>query len=207
MKNRIVAAIILLLLFIIACAKFTKLKEENKKLSSNQNSLLLEREYVIAESQRYKVNDSLNAVKISALRLSLNDYEKFRNEDSQIIKQLKDKKANLEKIISAQTETIANMATDIKTVIITDTIDNTPDTIKYFEYKSKWSDAKGYIMKDSITLQIKNRESIKIIEAVKYKRFLGFLWKTKKIKERKINALSENPNTIITNIEYINVEK
>lgn len=207
MKNRIVAAIILLLLFIITCAKFTKLKEENKKLSSNQNSLLLEREYVIAESQRYKVNDSLNAVKISALELSLNDYEKFRNEDSQIIKQLKDKKANLEKIISAQTETIANMATDIKTVIITDTIDNAHDTIKYFEYKSKWFDAKGHIMKDSVALQIKNRESIKIIEAVKYKRFLGFLWKTKKIKERKINALSENPNTIITNIEYINVEK
>ena len=54
-------------------------------------------------------------------------------------------------------------------------------------------------------LQISNRESLKIVETVKYKRFLGFLWKTNKVKSRQVDVVSQNPATSIVNVDYISI--
>lgn len=198
-----------ILAFVLAFHKIHKLKEENARLLSNQEILLTQKQAIMAESQAYRVSDSLNAAKVSELQFTLKEYKKYRAQDLQLIEQLKVKKSDLQKVIDSQTETINSLSAKLNDSIRIDTVTNVADTLKCFDYKSKWTDVSGCIdLKcDSINLQIKNRESLKIVETVVYKRFLGFLWKTNKVKDRQVDVVSENPNTTITNLDYVSIKR
>lgn len=198
-----------ILAFVLAFHKIHKLKEENARLLSNQEILLTQKQTIMAESQAYRVSDSLNAAKVSELQFTLKEYKKYRAQDLQLIEQLKVKKSDLQKVIDSQTETINSLSAKLNDSIRIDTTTNIADTLKCFDYKSKWTDVSGCIdlKRDSINLQIKNRESLKIVETVVYKRFLGFLWKTNKVKDRQVDVVSENPNTTITNLDYISIKR
>ena len=198
-----------ILAFVLAFHKIHKLKEENTRLLSNQEILLTQKQTTMAESQAYKVSDSLNAAKVSELQFTLKEYKKYRAQDLQLIEQLKVKKSDLQKVIDSQMETINSLSAKLNDSIRIDTIANIVDTLKCFDYKSKWTDVSGCIdlKHDSINLQIKNRESLKIVETVVYKRFLGFLWKTNKVKDRQVDVVSKNPNTTITNLDYVSIKR
>lgn len=206
-KIAIIAVAILAL--VLAFHKIHKLKEENARLLSNQEILLTQKQTIMAESQAYRVSDSLNAAKVSELQFTLKEYKKYRAQDLQLIEQLKIKKSDLQKVIDSQTETINSLSAKLNDSIRIDTATNIADTLKCFDYKSKWTDVSGCIdLKcDSINLQIKNRESLKIVETVVYKRFLGFLWKTNKVKDRQVDVVSENPNTTIINLDYVSIKR
>lgn len=181
-----------------------KLKQDKERLENNQGILLSR----LNDSIRcYKVRDSLNAVSVSSLELRLKEYKKYRAEDAQLIKELTCRNENLQSVITSQIKTINSISTKLSDSIRIDTITNIIDTLKHFDYKSKWTDVSGIIdsNNDSIKLQIKNRESLKVIETVEYKRFLGFLWKTSKIKNRQVRIISANPNTTIIETEYIRI--
>lgn len=198
-----------ILAFVLAFHKIHKLKEENTRLLSNQEILLTQKQTTMAESQAYKVSDSLNAAKVSELQFTLKEYKKYRAQDLQLIEQLKVKKSDLQKVIDSQMEIINSISAKLNDSIRIDTVTNIVDTLKCFDYKSKWTDVSGRIdlKHDSINLQIKNRESLKIVETVVYKRFLGFLWKTNKVKDRQVDVVSENPNTTITNLDYVSIKR
>lgn len=209
MKTKIILAAALILTAVFSISKIKDLKNENNRLLSNQEILLTQNETTMAESQTYKVSDSLNAAKVSELQFTLKEYKKYRTQDLQLIEQLRIKKSDLQKIISSQIETINHLSTKLSDSIKIDTSSNEIDTLKCFNYKSKWTDVSGCIdlKYDTINLQIKNRESLKIIETVVYKRFLGFLWKTNKVKDRQVDIVSENPHTEIINLDYVSVKQ
>lgn len=213
---KIIIAMIAIIASMLAFHKIHKLKEENTRLLSNQEILLTQKQTIMAESQTYKVSDSLNAAKVSELQFTLKEYKKYRVQDLQLVEQLKIKKSDLQKVIGSQMETLNILSAKLNDSIKVDTIFNTSyvaintaDTLKCFGYKSKWTDVSGCInlKSDSINLQIKNRESLKIVETVVYKRFLGFLWKTNKVKDRRVDIVSENPNTTIVNLDYISIKR
>lgn len=206
---KIIIAMIAIIVPMLAFHKIHKLKEENTRLLSNQEILLTQKQTIMAESQAYKVSDSLNAAKVSELQFTLKEYKKYRAQDLQLIEQLKVKKSDLQKVIDSQTETINSLSVKLNDSIRIDTVTNIIDTLKCFGYKSKWTDVSGCInlKSDSINLQIKNRESLKIVETVVYKRFLGFLWKTNKVKDRRVDIVSENPNTTIVNLDYVSIKR
>ena len=200
--------VLAILAIIIASVSIHSLREENDRLSSNQELLMTENRILLRESQRYKAQDSLNAVRVSELELTLNEYKRYRADDLKLIKSLKSKTRDLQSVISSQYITITNLQDKLRDSIRIDTINMTADTLKCFDYKSKWTDVSGCINKaDSIDMQIQNRESLKIVETVTYKRFLGFLWKTCKVKSRQVDVVSENPNTEITEFEYILIKQ
>lgn len=184
------------------------LKRENTTLINNQNALITQRQLALNTNQMYKIHDSLNAAKVSALRLELSNYKDMKGADFELIKQLKTNKSNLQAVISAQVETINSLQAKINTTIRLDTVQNKVDTIKCFEHESKWTKISACVntKNDSIAISIVNNESLKIIETVAYKRFLGFLWRTNRVKNRQIDVVSENPNTKISNVEYITIE-
>ena len=196
-----------ILLIVIAGIRIKNLKEENSRLKSNQEVLLSEKESIMAQSQLYKVSDSLSAAKVTELQLSLSEYKKYRKQDLELIEQLKVSKSDLQRVISSQTETINLLSAKLSDSIRIDTMTNTVDTLKCFNYKSKWADVVGCVdlKRDTVELQKSNRESLKIVETVKYKRFLGFLWKTNKVKSRQVDVVSQNPATSIVNVDYISI--
>ncbi len=198
-----------ILTFVLAFHKIHKLKEENTRLLSNQEILLTQKQTIMAESQAYRVSDSLNAAKVSELQFTFKEYKKYRAQNLQLIEQLKVKKSDLQKVIDSQTETINSLSAKLNDSIRIDTVINIADTLKCFDYKSKWTDVSGCIdlKHDGINLRIKNRESLKIVETVVYKRFLGFLWKTNKVKDRQVDVVSENPNTTIINLDYVSIKR
>lgn len=206
---KITIAAAVLLVIIEAFHKISYLNKENARLKSNQEILLTENQMALAKNQKYKVSDSLNAARVSGLELTLKEYRRYRSEDLKLIEQLKAGKSDLQKIITSQLETINTLSTKLNDSVRVDTVTNQIDTLKCFNCKSKWADVKGCInlKNDTVNLQINSREALKIIETVTRKRFLGFLWKTNKIKSRQVNVISENPNTEIVNCEYISIKQ
>ena len=204
---KVIAIVIALICTMWVFNTMRSLKEENGHLKSNQEILLTEKESVMAQSQLYKVSDSLNAAKVTELQFSLSEYKKYRKEDLSLIEQLKVKKSDLQKVISSQSETMHALTSQLKDSIRNNETTGVIDTLKCFNYSSIWIDVAGCINTDTVELQIANRESLKIVETVKYKRFLGFLWKTNKVKSRHVDVISENPYTKITSIEAISIEQ
>lgn len=196
------AAITIAVLF----TRVNNLVEENRRLQNNQAVLLTENNAIMAECRKYKTSDSLNAYKVSELRLTFEEYKKFRSQDLELIRKLKLDKSDMQKVINSQSETIYDLTTQIRdTVIVVDTVER---DFKSFDYNSKWVDVSGQIdlAGNTVSLDIHNREELTIVESVERKRFLGFLWKTNKIKRRDVDVVSKNPNTEIVDVDYVSIE-
>ena len=197
---KLIAILIVTLALVFLINGILKLQEENKRLSNNQAALL-------DSMQHYKVADSLNVAKINVLELSLFDYKRYREEDAALIKKLKADK------LSASTSVSTTTTTDIKTpvkdsIIYKDRL--VPiDTLKQINYDSKWTSIHGFLANDTLNIKVINREELLIAESYVKKRFIGiklpiwlFGYKTKSI-----DAVSKNPNTEITNLEFIQIYK
>lgn len=202
MKIKIILTLIAIIASCLMCNRIQYLTEENNRLSNNQETLLTENEH-------YKIRDSLNVSKTNQLELKLSELKKYKSEYAQLIKDLNIKNSQLEQIISVNAETITNLKAMLRDSIRLDTASNIIDTLKCFEYKSKYTDVSGCINKDIIDMQIRNRESLKAIESKKKKKFLFFklpIWLFG-YKSKQLDIVSLNPNTTIEYIEYISVTK
>lgn len=202
MKIKIILTLIAIIASCLMCNRIQYLTEENNRLSNNQETLLTENEH-------YKIRDSLNVSKTNQLELKLSELKKYKSEYTQLVKDLNIKNSQLEQIISVNAETITNLKAMLRDSIRLDTVSNIIDTLKCFEYKSKYTDVSGCINKDIIDMQIRNRESLKAIESKKKKKFLFFklpIWLFG-YKSKRLDIVSLNPNTTIEYIEYISVTK
>lgn len=202
MKIKIILTLIAIIASCLMCNRIQYLTKENNRLSNNQETLLTENEH-------YKIRDSLNVSKTNQLELKLSELKKYKSEYTQLVKDLNIKNSQLEQIISVNAETITNLKAMLRDSIRLDTVSNIIDTLKCFEYKSKYTDVSGCINRDIIDMQIHNRESLKAIESKKKKKFLFFklpIWLFG-YKSKQLDIVSLNPNTTIEYIEYISVTK
>ena len=178
----------------------SKLKETNKVLNSNID--------VLCDSiSRRKVADSLNAVTVAELQFKKDELTRLRKEDKIIIEQLT-RKVKLQSIEKLELQNALELKTKLRdTVFIVQA--SQVDSAKFFSYNSKWTDIKGIIYNDSISLNIENRESLIITESLEGKK-LGCIrlpiWLFG-YKNKRLDAVSKNPNTFIESVEYINIRK
>ena len=174
------------------------LKAERDKYRSNT-------EVLMADVKQYQVRDSLSAAQVTALQLTVKEFERFRAQDAELIKSLQIKNRDLAAVNQAQSQTIIQMQTTPKdTVIIIDSVQVSAVAVHCGD---AWYDFDGILTKDSFSGTLANRDSLMIAETVKYKRFLGFLWKTHKVKDRQMDAVSLNPHTTIMDVRYTIFEK
>lgn len=174
------------------------LKQERNRYERNTESLLL-------DVEQYKTRDSLNAAKVGALELTIEEYERFRAADAKLIKTLQTKNRDLTAITAAQSQTIMELsAVPRDTVIIRDSVAMPAVAVHTGD---AWFDFDGLLTDSEFTGTLVNRDSLLVAETVQYKRFLGFLWKTKRIKNKQIDVVSKNPHTTIMGTEYIKIEK
>jgi hypothetical protein len=76
------------------------------------------------------------------------------------------------------------------------------------EYHDEWLDFVGCQSGDGDgSAEITSREALVCVTHVEYRRFLGFLWRTKKIKGQETDAVSKNRRTEIVSMEHIIITK
>lgn len=203
-KYLIIAAIALAVAAVVTIwvqrSRINQLTGERDKYRTNTETLL-------QEVSRYQTKDSLNAAKVGVLELKLSEFEKYRASDAELIKTLQTKNRELEAVTTAQMETITKLRGTVRDSVVYLPGDTVTTVVRCIEYSDKWVDFDGCIKNNTFSGKIITRDSLLITETVQYKRWLGFLWKTKRIKNREFDIVSKNPHTKITGFEVITIEK
>ena len=178
----IVAFLLILTTVVIQDRKITQLTSERDRYKQNTESLL-------EQTQTYKVRDSLNAAKVGTLELTIKELEKFRASDAALVRELTAKNRDLSELNKAQTRTIAQLRSTPKDTVIL--IDSIPIKAKAVHCGDEWYTFDGLMTYDELILT----------ETIRYKKFL--FWKTQKVLNREMEAVSRNPHTTITQLEHI----
>lgn len=155
----------------------------------------------LTECVTWKTKDSLSAAQNGILTFRISELERYKAEDLKTINALKKKNEDLNNLIKNNTKTEIKIITHVRDSIIY------RDTAKVFSWKDKWVSVAGIVYKDTAKVNVASRDSLVISATTQYKRFLGFLWKTKKIKDQNVYVISKNPHTTIANIEYYGINK
>lgn len=178
-----------------------------KNLTADRDKYKSNTETLLQDVKTYQTKDSLNAAKVGNLELKLSEYKKYRADDAALIKSLQTKNRDLQRVTTAQMETINELRANVRDSIVYLPGDTVTTVLRCIEYSDKWVDFDGCIINNTFSGKIITRDSLLITESVQYKRWLGFLWKTKRIKNREFDIVSKNPNSKITGFEVITIEK
>lgn len=182
-------------------AKIKRLTDERDKYRSNTEILL-------QDVKTYQTKDSLNAIKVGNLELSLAEYKKYRADDLALIKTLQAKNRDLERVTTTQMETINELRATVRDSVVYLPGDTVTTVLRCVDIVEPYFELHGCATPDGqFTGTHINRDSLLIAETVQYKRFWGFLWKTRKIKNREIDVVSKNPATKILGVEFVTIEK
>lgn len=195
----IAAAFVAILCFIWAqYRQIQQLKRDCDKYRHNTTTLL-------CNVETYRVRDSLSVARVQSLELSVSELERFRADDAALIRELRTKNRDLAAINKTQSQTIIELLAIPKdTVIVRDSVLVPAVAVHCGD---KWFDFDGLLTQDAFTGTLVNRDSLLIAETVKYRRFLGFLWKTNKVVDRRVDVVSKNPHTSIIGVEHVVIEE
>lgn len=204
-KYLIIAAIALAVSAVVTIwvqrSRINTLTGERDKYRTNTETLL-------QEVSRYQTKDSLNAAKVGVLELKLSEFEKYRASDAELIKTLQTKNRELERVTTTQMETINELRATVRDSVVYLPGDTVTTVLRCVDIVEPYFELHGCATPDGqFTGTHINRDSLLIVETVQYKRWLGFLWKTKKIKNRQIDVVSKNPATRILGVEFVTIEK
>lgn len=194
----VIAAAILTVVTVIwgQSARITRLTDERNRYERNTETLL-------SDVEHYRVRDSLNAARVQSLELTVEEYERFRADDAALIKELQQRNRDLAAVNKTQSQTIIDLrAIPRDTVVIRDSV-RVPAVAVHCG--DAWYNFDGLLTEDEFTGKMEHRDSLLLVESVRYKRFLW--WKTKRIKDRQLDCVSKSPHNSIKGLEYVVIEK
>lgn len=201
MRRRLIVAAVMaavLVVIVLQGLSVRRIKSERNRYERNTESLLL-------NVEQYKIRDSLHAARVQSLELTVKEFERFRADDAALIKELKQRNRDLAAVNKTQSQTIIDLrAIPRDTVVVRDSVKVPAVAVHCGD---AWFDFDGLLTEKEFTGILINRDSLVIAESVKYKRFLGFLWKTRKVENRQLDVVSKNPHTEIIGIEHVVIEK
>lgn len=206
MKNKIIIILsavtaILLVAIGIQTSAYKRSQEDVRAYRGNVDALM-------RDVETYRTKDSMSVAKTAALELRLSEFEDFCEEQKTLIKKLNIQKKELESIVTSQTEAIYELSGHATDSVIKYVDRVQTDTVTKIAYSDKWIDLDLLIREDeAFEGRIATRDNLHVVENVEYKKFLGFLWHTSKVKKREVNVVSESPYSTITNVEYVEIRK
>lgn len=185
--------------FILLNQRIDRLTDERDRYKGNTETLM-------ADVETYRVRDSLNAARVQSLELTVQEYERFRADDAELIRSLNQRNRDLAAVNKTQSQTIIELSAVPRdtVVIVRDSIQIPAVSVHCGD---AWFDFDGLLTKEQFTGTLANRDSLVLAETVKYKRFLGFLWKTRRIQDRQLDVVSRNPHTTVLGLEHIVIER
>lgn len=197
-KITLILAVVGVIFIGLQAMRIKSLTGERDRYRSNTNALL-------GEVERYRTSDSLNAVKAEVLSLKLSELERYRAEDIKTIESLKIRKRDLDQVTTMQMQTIAELRGTVADTVVM--VREVYDTVQVLHVSDKWIDLHGIVADGAFDGTLEVRDSLLIAETVERARFLGFLWRTKRVKSRQIDVTNKNPYATIVGVESIIIEQ
>lgn len=201
MKQKVIIGVIIAFAAILFAqnAMLLNYQAKEKKYKADTETLL-------QGLETYQTKDSLNVARVGALELSLKEYKKNIADDVALIDQLQTKNRQLQSVTKVQSETISKFAGTVKDSIVYIPGDTVEKLLRCVDISTKWDDIHGCADDGKFTGTIIHRDSLYIVQTTQYKRFWGFLWRTKKIKNRKVDVVSLNPSTKIMGCQFVEIK-
>ena len=192
----IIAALVILLL-------------QNKRLRRERDAYRNNTEVLLGEIERYETKSGEQAVRVGELQLRVAELERYRADDAALIKDMGVKKRELEQLTKVQQQTIYRLQGQARdTVFVEVTPDGSAEVPARCAEHHEWLDFSCCIFPDnSYKAEINSRDRITYVERVQYARFLGFLWRTKRVKSRDQSIVNHNPHAEIIDAEFITIRK
>ena len=199
-KYIIIAAVVL-----AAALALSWQQKRIERLTSERDRYKGNTEALMTDVEHFRVSDSMSAARVEALELTVKEFERFRASDAAIIAELRQRNRDLAAVNTTQAQTIIELASVPRdTIVIRDSI---PIKAKAVHCGDAWYDFDGLLTDDEFTGRLQNRDSLILAETVRYHRFLGFLWKTKRVDDRQATVVSRNPHTEILGVEHVVIER
>lgn len=201
MKKKLLIAVAVL----TACMLVTVVMQDRQiaRLTAERDRYKENSETLLEQTETYKVRDSLNAAKVGTLELTLKEYEKWRAEDAKLAEELRKKNRDLTAVSKEQAQMIIELrATPRDTVVV---VDSVPVLARKVECGDDWYTFRGLMTDKEFRGTMESRDEVLLTETVRYKKFL--FWKTKKVKDRELEAVSRNPHTKILTLEHVTIER
>ena len=195
--SQILLAIILLLggVVFIQYKHSARLSDERDRYKQNNTALL-------SDIERMQIDSTTMAVDAKALRLTIDEYERFRAADAEKIRQMGIKIKNLQAVAKHNLEVAAPINAVIRdTVFIRDTVQVVQQKV---EMASQHIQLDAVIENDTLRGDIRLPVTLQQTIWVEYKRKCLF-WK--KVKAIHQTISSDNPYVDIKYSEYIQIEK
>lgn len=201
MKKYLIIAATLLLICMLCTIRLQNRKIE--RLTTERDQYKENTQTLLQQTDTYQIRDSLNAAKVGTLELTIKELEQFRAQDAALVRDLKAKNRDLDELNKAQMRTIQELSCVPHDTVIR--IDSIPITAKAVHCGDEWYTFDGLMTDDRFTGTMTSRDELVVTETVRYKKFL--FWKTRKILDREMEAVSKNPHTIITGLEHIIIDR
>lgn len=190
----ILAVVLLVVTVCIQQRRITSMKKERDRYQMNSDALL-------SDMKQWRVDSALMATDVKSLRLTVDEFKRYRSEDLARIKQMGVKIKNLEAAAKHRLEVNAEITATVKdSVIIRDTV---PVLVKSVSMVTPHIQLSGIIEKDSIIGKIHLPVTLRQAVWIEYKRRWLF-WK--KVAAVHQTITSDNPHVEIKYSEYIQIK-
>lgn len=190
----VVVFILLVATVWIQQCRITSIKHARDRYQQNSDALL-------SDMKQWQVDSATMATDVKSLRLTVDEFKRYRAEDLTKIKQLGVKIKNLEAAAKHQLEVNAEITAAVKdSVVIRDTV---PVLVKSVSMMTPHIQLSGIIEKDSLIGKIHLPVTLRQAVWIEYKRRWLF-WK--KVVAVHQTIVSDNPHVEIKYSEYIRIQ-
>lgn len=191
----IIAFLLLLATVWVQQLRIVSIRQERDRYQLNSDALL-------SDMKQWRVDSTTMATDVKSLRLTVNEFKRYRAEDLAKIKQMGVKIKNLEAAAKHQLEVNAEIVAPIRdSIIVRDTV---PILVKSVSMVTPHIQLSGIIEKDSLIGKIHLPVTLRQAVWIEYKRRWLF-WK--KVVAVHQTITSDNPHVEIKYSEYITIQK
>ena len=195
----VMVAAILLIVSVIMTVWNVSLREDNKRLSTNQEALT-------SDVERYRTESGKEAVRAMQLMLKKDEFEHLCKDQSRIIEDLNIKVKRLKGMSSTGTNTSTGGKVQTRDTVVKEMHDTLyiEKKARYFSWSDQWNRVYGFIDGDSIECRYDGTDTLHIIEHRVPRKFLWFRFGTK---YDGVTVTNTNPSTHITFTKAVRVDR
>lgn len=193
-KVLVYANIVLVISVLVLSFSLNNAKEEKKRLTNNQESLL-------SDIQYYKTESGKNAASVQKLELTKSELEKHCIDLTQTVEDLGIKVKRLQSVANTITKTEVEIQTVVRDSIV---YRDRPVNLKIINWKDPWISLDGVLDGKNFSAKIESIDTLSHVAHRVPKKFLFFRFGTKAVR---LEVVNKNPHSQIIYTEYIELKK